>query len=1773
MWRRYPVSLALVLILSLLVQPFPAAPVRAQESTTLEQATAESLPDPEPPPDTPLLVEPWTDPHLPSLVVQLAVEPQDWVRVGDLITATITVWNQADDPAHELSLTLPVSDDVTPLVIAGATRTGDSWRWEQPVLDAGATFSTTVVMQLAQVPPGEALLLEPQAIARGLPVPASATGGALVSTEAPEAAPVPQYTTFDPAFAATPPAVETPALTDTPNPAAPSATADTPTATAPSATPTPTRGPHNDERTTRYTPGQATVLQSGDGRVRVEIPAGAYDKPLDLVHRSRARQRQALHARGEPEPPAVAGFRRGFGWFALEATDDQGRSIHQFKAPLTLSVRFTPQQLKVLGILATDLSIFWFDESKPRGRPDPQVASGTWVALHSVVDETTGVVQTQVDHFSGFQLSDGSSPSAAYLPSLKGWQVDTFTGAFSYRYDFDIPAGPGAIKPDLALNYNSATTDGLTGLRENHQASWVGKGWSLDLGSIALRKLVDGDTYYNTYVLTLGGRTYDLVKAQQPVPGLALTPVPGNPSYPVADPNNLTHWAWYTTDDSHLKVRMLRNGLSTPGPNPDSVGASDYNQPQQRHKWIVWDKSGIMYEFADDLWWGWRDCFGDSNEAEFESNRWLLSRVVDTHGNVVTYTYDKQKYYASGTWDPVARQPDTCAGQKGTIDYAVYPKTITWGQNVNDTASRDRYKIEFVKTERQGDTDFENPTKFIRAVRETHKLDVLRVFSNQTTNPYDGNTGWLLMREYRFFYDYSLVADVIGSTKAKLTLTGIQQFSNEALIVTLALALPKMALTYHTAPNHDGGYLAAGWNRLKRIDNGQGGAVEMTYAHIAKVIADANPGSNPNIDPYVFENRHRVVKQEVFEAAYSAALNPPDPSKPLYAWTYTYGTPQVNALGKNLEPNHDPYQSNYFNYGKKVTNYWPNSAKLYFNKYFDPYHSGYKWGGLVDRPFAEFRGHDTVEILNPSGYVTKHWFYQGDIGCTPDPEEAQGTPPAMLSDPNNCFLPLRDREFLKGREYQTEVYTTGQLLSRTLYSYRVGPVDMGPLPLSGLWRAFSYLSETQEQTWNAGTTPSTKTTRYYYNADCNWGSPIDAYGNLGCTVELDRGTEVRATKRWYINRNTEVWTRNETTKVDSVAVTYLVDRAWGEAIYNGTAIGATLVGLTHWLYDATTAFQAIGTRGEISLERRYVNLPTSGPCCAGLLLKGQDTQYTYDTYGNRLAVDTFDQPGTTQDNVPSSPGNGSLNRRTWTNYDPIFHVFPTFMGNPQGHSQEAIHDYRMGTLIGVDGPNPNAASMPTAFTCANAFSTYSSTVIADDRTCALYDKLGRLSKLIKPGDTGAAPTQMAVYRDATTGGAPFSVELYEREVLGGSMRYTTKFYDGLGRLIETKLESRKGSQYSSIVTYTKYNADGQPSSQSQPFELIESSSSGVFTFTPANTAALSGMRWTTTTYDGLGRVLTTTTPAPNSQTTTHIYWVLGSNKLQIHDVIDPLRHRIQYSTDSFGRLAAVAEIAGNCSKPSHNYWPQYQCPTESDPNDWRAIGTTSYAYTTLDQLDTVTDMAGNVTNADYDSLGRKIKLIDPDMGTWYYDYDVNGSLRSQIGADLGTLHFTYDWIGRPTSRIGQDGSNTSFADTFNAKDTTNWSWNSYQTVPFSDSGVNVAKNTGTGSNYNASFQRNGYSLSHGEGLTLRFKVSSTSPKALWMVESDGSPYQRVQLLADNGKLRIQYTYDGVYYALTDDSMDLLANAWYRLSMTVDKLGWWGCMSSRRATPPSACAGR
>lgn len=191
-----------------------------------------------------------------------------------------------------------------------------------------------------------------------------------------------------------------------------------------------------------------------------------------------------------------------------------------------------------------------------------------------------------MEHFTPFQLGDGSSPSEAFIPTLNGWQVSQFTGAATFGLPLDVPAGPAGIKPSLQLGYHSQATDGPPGERKRQQAGWAGQGWSLDTGAVALHKLATGDDRY--YSLTLGGKTYNLSRAE----GLR-----ESPNY-----NDPTHWAWRTSDESFIKVRAVENGLSFEGPTPyESRGGFNQGGPDRRQQWQVWTKDGTRYDFAEDL--------------------------------------------------------------------------------------------------------------------------------------------------------------------------------------------------------------------------------------------------------------------------------------------------------------------------------------------------------------------------------------------------------------------------------------------------------------------------------------------------------------------------------------------------------------------------------------------------------------------------------------------------------------------------------------------------------------------------------------------------------------------------------------------------------------------------------------------------------------------------------------------------------------------------------------------------------------------------------------------------------------------------------------------------------------------------------------------------------------------------------------------------------------------------------------------------------------------
>ena len=120
------------------------------------------------------------------------------------------------------------------------------------------------------------------------------------------------------------------------------------------------------QATARFISGSPVHLRSVTGGARYTCPADVASQPLTLTHALQGSQRN-------PTPRGIAGRKQGLPTFYLNAQNDLGQEVHQFNRPLTVTVGYTPQQLRALGISEGDLTLFWYDDSNqglaPRSEP------------------------------------------------------------------------------------------------------------------------------------------------------------------------------------------------------------------------------------------------------------------------------------------------------------------------------------------------------------------------------------------------------------------------------------------------------------------------------------------------------------------------------------------------------------------------------------------------------------------------------------------------------------------------------------------------------------------------------------------------------------------------------------------------------------------------------------------------------------------------------------------------------------------------------------------------------------------------------------------------------------------------------------------------------------------------------------------------------------------------------------------------------------------------------------------------------------------------------------------------------------------------------------------------------------------------------------------------------------------------------------------------------------------------------------------------------------
>ena len=244
----------------------------------------------------------------------------------------------------------------------------------------------------------------------------------------------------------------------------------------------------------------------------------------------------------------------------------------------------------------------------------------------------------------------------------------------------------------------------------------------------------------------------------------------------------------------------------------------------------------------------------------------------------------------------------------------------------------------------------------------------------------------------------------------------------------------------------------------------------------------------------------------------------------------------------------------------------------------------------------------------------------------------------------------------------------------------------------------------------------------------------------------------------------------------------------------------------------------------------------------------------------------------------------------------------------------------------------------------------------------VYDVFGRKIKEIGPYDTIDSPSVRIYYEIDRR--FPEKIRVTNKES-SSDMVETVYYYDGFGNLIQKKLEGDNGFigedySYDSMGRLKERN-NLYPSSKNYCLYNESSHSKGY-------------------SYDPLGRITKVINPDGTEREVKYDKWK--------STLIDEEGDKMAYYEDASGNIVMVEEF------------------NEGE------IYTTNYSYDASNKLLGVEDNKGNEISYEYDSLGRKTKISDPDIGNWSYGYNLNGRPVLRIDSRGEKIRKSYDYLGR-----------------------------------------------------------------------------------------------------------------------------------------------------------------
>ena len=253
-----------------------------------------------------------------------------------------------------------------------------------------------------------------------------------------------------------------------------------------------------------------------------------------------------------------------------------------------------------------------------------------------------------------------------------------------------------------------------------------------------------------------------------------------------------------------------------------------------------------------------------------------------------------------------------------------------------------------------------------------------------------------------------------------------------------------------------------------------------------------------------------------------------------------------------------------------------------------------------------------------------------------------------------------------------------------------------------------------------------------------------------------------------------------------------------------------------------------------------------------------------------------------------------------------------------------------------------------------------------------YDKLGRVNTVTQPD--GFTVTKS--YVDLGT------VGLQHVQTVNDLGLWSQVYFDGLGRKIVTAslgTTASNGIDVKTIITETEYNVRGAVHRTRIPYFLGDP--------VPDD--------WTTQFYDAMGRVVRTEYPDNTVTQKCYNQWESWS--------IDANDHATYQLRNSMGKPVTVVEY--------QEYIPT-QGETINCDTPFVPYSTTTYTYDVQGRVLTTTDALLNTITLQYNTLGRKTSMNDPDMGLWTYAHDAVGNIIQQLDAKGQYIYFQYDALNR-----------------------------------------------------------------------------------------------------------------------------------------------------------------